>query len=244
MANIKIAPNADYVKELEKDYEHLSLRSVEFDIKKLNKDCQNIIVEMKNTMRANDMIGMSACQIGYFARIICLDFNGDIRTFINPIITKAEGFELSRETCHSLDNKTFIRPRNSKVDIMYQTPLGKTKSATLVGFAARLFQHHIDHLDGVLLSDIGLEIDSEFDNASDEIKEQIIDMYLDSLDIKKQQIEVDIQQDEEATKISDAIRFMESVKNGETVVETEEMTKEEYEALYGKQELSEDGCKN
>ena len=236
MAELKIAANEKYVKELETDYEKLSVRSVEFNLKKLNKDTQNIIIEMKNTMRANDIIGLSACQIGYYARIICLDFNGQIRTFINPIITNQEGFELSRETCHSLDNKTFIRPRNSKIDIMYQTPLGKTESATLVGYAAKLFQHHLDHLEGILLSDIGLEIGEDFDNATDEERAEIIDMYLDSLDIKKKEIDTSIENDEDAKKFSDAIKFLQSVENGETIIETEEITKEEYEELYGKQD--------
>lgn len=236
MAELKIAANPKYIKEIETDYEKLSVRSVEFNLKKLNKDTQNIIVEMKNTMRANNLLGLSACQIGYYARIICLDFNGQIRTFINPIITNVEGFELSRETCHSLDNKTFIRPRNSKIDIMYQTPLSKTESATLVGYAARLFQHHLDHLEGILLSDIGLEIDGEFDKATEEEREQIIDMYLDSLDIKKKEIDIEIETDEDAKKFSDAIKFLQSVENGETIIETEELTKEQYEELYGKVE--------
>lgn len=236
MANLKIVADEKYVRNIEKDIEKLSIRSIEFDIKKLNKDTQNIILEMKNTMRKNSLLGLSACQLGYYARVICLDFNGNIRTFINPIITNVEGFELSRESCCCLDDKVYIRPRHSKIDIMYQTPLGKTEAATLVGYAARLFQHHMDHLDGILLSDIGLEIDAEFDAATNEEREQIIDMYLDSLDIQKQQIETDIKEDEDASKIADAIKFMQSVNSGETVIETEELTKEEYEARYGKDE--------
>lgn len=234
MAELKIAVNSKYVKEIETDYEKLSLRSIEFNPKKVSKEAQGIIVEMKNTMRANDLLGLSAPQIGYYARIICLNFNGEIRTFINPIITKFEGFELSRETCHSIKNKTFIRPRNNKIDIMYQTPLGKTESATLVGFAARLFQHHIDHLEGILLSDIGLEIDEAFDNATQEEREQIIDIYLDSLDIKKKEISTEIENDKDAKEFSDAIKFLQSVENGETIIEAEEITKEEYERLCGK----------
>ena len=119
---------------------------------------------------------------------------------------------------------------------MYQTPLGKTESATLVGYAARLFQHHIDHLDGILLSDIGLEIDADFDAATQEEKEQIIDMYLDSLDVKKKEIDTEIETDKDAKKLSDGIKFLQSVENGETIIETEEITKEEYEKIYGKQE--------
>lgn len=226
--------NTQYVREIEKDYEKLSYRSTEFDIKKLSKDCKDMILEMKNTIRANDLLGLSACQIGYYARVICLNFNGSIRTFINPIITKCEGFELSRETCSCLEG-TYIRPRNSKIDIMYQTPLGKTESASLVGFAAKLFQHHLDHLDGILISDIGLLIDDEFDKASEEDKTAIIDMYLDSLDLKKNEIETAIENDPKAKEMSDAVKFFESVEKGETTIETTRITKEEYDILTKKQ---------
>lgn len=223
----------NHVVEIVKDYDKLSYRSVEFDLKKLSKDCKDMILEMKSTMRANDLLGLSACQIGYYARVICLNFNGDIRTFINPIITKNEGFELSRETCSSVEG-AYIRPRNSKIDIMYQTPMGKTSSATLVGYAAKLFQHHLDHLDGILISDIGLLVDEDFDNATEEERTQIIDMYLDSLDLRKTEIETAIENDPDAKRMADAAKFFESVEKGETTVETVQLTEEEYNKLTNK----------
>ena len=141
---------------------------------------------------------------------------------------------MSREECCSVEG-TYIRPRNSKIEIMYQTPLGKTSSATLVGYAAKLFQHHLDHLDGILISDIGLKIDQDFDDATEEERSQIIDMYLDSLDIKKNEIQTSIENDPESKKISDAIKFFESVDKGETQVETVEITEEEYNKLKHKE---------
>lgn len=232
----KIIKLDKYVKEIVTDYEALSERCNEFDITKKNGDAQQITLALKNTLRAHpDMVGLSANQIGYDKRIICLNFSGDIRTFINPIITKVDGFELSRETCHSIPDKTYIRTRYNKVDITYQTPLGKVESIELLGLAARIMQHHIDHLDGLLLSDIGLEIDEAFDMATDDERKEVIDMYLDSLDLKRKQIDADIQDDKDAQQLSDAIRFMESVRNGETVIESVPLTDEEIEALKAEQ---------
>ena len=234
----KIIKLDKYVKEIVTDYEALSERCNEFDITKKNGDAQQITLALKNTLRAHpDMVGLSANQIGYGKRIICLNFSGDIRTFINPIITKVDGFELSRETCHSIPGKTFIRTRYNKVDITYQTPLGKVESIELLGLAARIMQHHIDHLDGLLLSDIGLEIDEAFDNATDDERKEVIDMYLDSLDLKRKQIDEDIKDDKDAKELSDAIRFMESVRNGETVIESIPMTEEEIEALKAEESI-------
>ena len=42
----------------------------------------------------------------------------------------------------------------------------------------------MDHLDGLLLSDIGLEIDDAFESASQEEKDEVINWYLDTLDLK------------------------------------------------------------
>ena len=78
----KIIKLNKYVKEIVTDYEALSERCNEFDITKKSGDAQQITLALKNTLRAHpDMVGLSANQIGYDKRIICLNFNGDIRTY-------------------------------------------------------------------------------------------------------------------------------------------------------------------
>lgn len=221
-----------YVKEILTDYDLLSVRCSEFDLSKHNKDAQEVILTLKNTLRANSgLVALSANQVGYATRIICLNFNGDIRTFVNPIITKASGFELSREYCSSIPDKSFLVTRNSTIEITYQTPMGKIQSVELVGLAARIMQHHIQHLDGILLSDIGLEVDEEFDSASKEEQQEVINMYLDSLDMLKVDIQKSIDNDPETQKVLDAVKFMESVRAGETVIESIDLTDEEIEEL-------------
>lgn len=217
---ISIAANPKYVEDIVTDYEALSQRCVEFDLVKANADVQSITLKLKNTIRANEgMLGLSANQLGYNKRILCLNFDGNIRTFVNPIITNVSGLELSRERCHSLPEKEFIRTRHSKINVTYQTPLGKIESVEFVGVAAKVFQHHIDHLDGLLLSDVSLEIDELFDQATDEERQEVIDMYLDSLDLTAKQIEQEIENDPEAKQMAEAIKFMNSVESGETEIE-------------------------
>jgi peptide deformylase len=229
---MKIAPNEKYVKEVITDYDALSERCDEFDLVKNNKDVQEVVLTLKNTIRANDgMLGLSAPQVGFYNRILVLNFNNDLRTFINPIITQVDGFELTRETCHSIPGKTFIRTRNSRVWVTYQTPLGKIESVELNGVAARVMQHHIDHLDGLLLNDVSLEIDEEFDKATDAEREEVIKMYLDSLDLTASALQSSIEGDEEGKQIADAIKFMESVRKGETVIEKTPLTDKEFELL-------------
>ena len=126
-----------------------------------------------------------------------------------------KGLGLSRECCQSIPGKSFIRPRNTDVTIMYQRPLGQIETRQVAGLAAYVLQHEIDHLDGMLLSDVSLEVDEEFDNASDDEKNDIINMYLDSLDLQKKNIDEAIESDPESKKLSDGIKFMEGVARGE-----------------------------
>lgn len=224
--------NENHVKEIITDYDILSERCDEIDLTKKNKNIQQTVLQLKNTIKANPgMLGLSANQIGLYERVLVLNFNGNLRSFVNPIITRVDGFELSRESCHSIPGKTFIRMRNSRVWVTYQTPLGKIESVELNGVAAKMMQHHIDHLDGLLLSDVSLEIDEDFDNATEEEREEVLKMYLESLDLSSEQLTNEVNNDEEGKKLADALRFIESVNKGETIVESVPYTDEEFEEL-------------
>lgn len=198
----------------------LSDRSTEIDLRTHNKEAREIISELKKVMRKNNLVSLSAPAIGYKRRIFCIDFKDkEIKSFINPIIVNAKGIQLSREKCTSIPGKEYIRPRNSEIDVMFQNPLGKPMSRKLIGLAAIVFQHEIDHIDGLLLSDVGLEIDEDFDKASEKERQEVIEAYLDALDLKQKDLQVEIQEDEDLKQIDDAKRYMTSVFTGETKIE-------------------------
>ena len=222
------------------DIEKLSVRADEVDVRKENKEIRDITVALKNAIREQNLLSLSAPQIGFNKRIFVINFNGDLRTFINPMITNVKGFELSRETCTSIPDKTFIRPRHNDIQTIYQTPLGKIESKQFMGAAAKVFQHCIDHLDGLLLSDIGLEIDEMFDNATDEERAEVINMYLDSLDIKQKEVDKEIQEDQELKKIADGIDFMTKVQKGEVQIEQVPLSEAQIEELKKAQEEKEE----
>lgn len=205
---------------LENNEIELSERAVEIDLRTQNKEAREIISEIKKTMREKGLISLSAPAIGYSRRIFCIDFKDkEIKTFINPIIVNAKGIQLSREKCTSIPGKEYIRPRNSEIDVMFQNPLAKPISRKLIGLAAIVFQHEMDHIDGLLLSDVGLEIDEDFDNASEEERQEVVEAYLDSLDLMHKEINKEIEEDKELKQIDDARKFMTSVYKGETKLE-------------------------
>lgn len=202
------------VKSIITDENELGCRSDEIDIRKEGQEMQKIIGELKAVIREKNLKGLAAPCIGHFKRIFVLNFNGDLRSFVNPIISKVNGITLSKETCECIPEKTYLRIRNNDIDITYQTPLGKVETRRFVGLAAMMAQHEIDHLDGLLLSDVGLEIDEEFENASEEERQEVINAYLDCLDLKQKQLEAEIEKDDTLKKTQKAIEFMTDLQQG------------------------------
>lgn len=204
------------VREIITDEEILGLRSDEINVLKQGTLVREITKALKDTIRDKGLKSLSAPAIGYKYRIFCLNFlDSEIKTFINPMITNAEGVQLAREKCNCFPDREFIRPRNPKIKAIYQNPTGKVLTSEFVGLSAVVFQHELDHLDGVLLTDLALEIDDQWDKASDEEKQEVIGAYLDSIDIKQKELEKEIQEDPDLKRASDAIDFMTKVQTGE-----------------------------
>lgn len=198
-------------------------RSQEIDHEKNGKLIREITANIKRTMRKNNLISLSAPGIGYNKRIFCIDFSDkEIKSFINPVITNATGMQLVREQCSSIPGKEYVIPRNTVIDVIYETPTGQIKTKRLKDVVAFVFQHEIDHLNNVTLDIIGLEVDEDFDSATQEEREEIIDMYLDSLDLRQKYLEETINSDEELKLVSDRLKFIEALARGDIEFEKQD----------------------
>jgi len=177
-------------------------------------------------MREKKLVYLTAPQIGENVRVFCIRFGeDDYRSFINPIIETQTGFQLAREFCYSIPDKEFIRPRFNTIRFIYQTPMGKCECKEVKGMTAFMVQHCIDHLDGLVLSDIGLEIDEMFDNATDDERAEVIKLYMDTLEIKQKELDKQIEDDPDLKQMSDGIKFMNAVREGKVEFEKEEPKK-------------------
>lgn len=198
----------------------LGERCLEIDAKNQASELREIVKAIKDTMRAKGLNSLSAPAIGFKRRIFCIDFKDlEIKTYINPIITRADGLELTLETCSSIPGKRFMRPRNVDIDIMYQSPTGKPEGRQLIGMAAKIFQHEMDHIDGLLLSDVGVEVPDDYETWSDEQKQEFASDYLDSLDLLSKELQKEIDEDPELKEIEKATEFMTKVYKGEVQIE-------------------------
>ncbi len=130
----------------------------DFDTKETKETIQNLI----DTMRASNLIGMAAPQIGINTRIFVTELKSTIfrkasednslRIFINPRITwlsKAE--HIMYEWCGSVAYTKLFAPvkRPSKIEIEAYDAQGKKFKIKTDGLLARVIQHEYDHLDGI-----------------------------------------------------------------------------------------------
>jgi len=124
--------------------------------------------EMFEIMHEANGVGLAAPQIAQSIRVFVAEFEDRKVAMVNPEIVKAEGETLGREGCLSIpgyygDN---IR-RAEKVVVKGQDARGKIIKVNAEGWFARVLQHEIDHLDGVLFLD-RLDRPEDLHEATDE----------------------------------------------------------------------------
>lgn len=138
----------------------LRKKSVDFDLKKLAKpEIKELLVNMEETMKKKDGAGLAAPQIGLNIRVIVINNEKKTLFLINPKITrKSWARAIEDEGCLSvIDDKGEIIygrvARHKKIDCSYFDEQGKKKNLEAKDILARVIQHEIDHLDGILFID-------------------------------------------------------------------------------------------
>lgn len=210
----------DFIKPIITDPSLLNEWCYEIDPIKDGKECQEIIKCLKATMRENDLVYLTAPQIGYQKRVMCVKFGKeDYRTMINPMTENVSKIQFTREKCSSIPDKEYVLPRFTTTTIIYTTPLGKIETRKILGKSAFVIQHCVEHLNGTLISDYGLEIDELWDKASEDEQAEVLKAYAEALDIREKKLKAEIEADKELKDINDAAQFLKSVQTGETTLE-------------------------
>ncbi|UFX83075.1 peptide deformylase [Candidatus Absconditicoccus praedator] len=143
------------------------LREKSVSIKEIDADILSFADVLKDMMYKYDGMGLAAPQIGVNKRIIIVTFwdesFGDLRFIDEKIMINPEIKKFSSETyldvegCLSLPGVEKQVERSFRVQVEYKNLNGKTKKEKLSGINARIVQHEIDHLDGILFLDKALD---------------------------------------------------------------------------------------
>lgn len=136
----------------------------------LSEEIQSIIDHMLDITTGNQvdmgngvMVGLAAPQIGIMKRIIIVDSGvdvdrknlGNLVSYINPqIVWYSDEVLLGTEGCYSVDEHLDGKvPRSESIRITAYDREGNFIDRTFSGFIARIFQHEVDHLDGIRFPD-------------------------------------------------------------------------------------------
>jgi peptide deformylase len=115
---------------------------------------QRLILEMAKTMEAEKGVGLAAPQVGSDLRICTIQADDDVYVLINPKIkSSSRKKDIFEEGCLSFPGKFFPVERAIKVKVQARDAEGRKMKIKADGLFARVLQHEIDHLDGILVID-------------------------------------------------------------------------------------------
>lgn len=133
---------------------HPVLRQKAAPVKKINSAVLRLLDDMRETMLESSGVGLAANQVGVPKRIIiALDDDETVYELINPVCETATGAELGIEGCLSVPGTFGEVERSGELVVTALDREGKPFRLSAEGLLARILQHEMDHLNGVLFTD-------------------------------------------------------------------------------------------
>jgi len=130
-------------------------------------ELQQLIDDMVETMREAPGVGLAAPQVNVPLRVVVVEFGDEedetvpprLYTFVNPQITRfSEEIKTGTEGCLSIPGLVGDVDRPIEVTIKGLNRFGKPAKLKASGWLARIFQHEVDHLDGILFTDRATQV--------------------------------------------------------------------------------------
>jgi peptide deformylase len=130
------------------------LRTKTKPVKQITKEILKLIKDMEQTTVAADGLGLAAPQVDRTERVCIVKMHGKLTPLINPeIIHRSKEQESAEEGCLSLPNVWIQVPRAVEIVVKYLNPKGEEQERKLEHLDARVVQHEVDHLEGILIVD-------------------------------------------------------------------------------------------
>jgi peptide deformylase len=137
-----------------------------------DKKFQTLVDDMIETMRAAPGVGFAAPQVGVSERLIVVEYYEDeeaeqaedeakkkVWVMVNPEIAKvSEEKVMGVEGCLSVPNLVGEVERHAAIQVKGQNRRGQPMRVKAQGWLARIFQHEIDHLNGIVFTDLATRV--------------------------------------------------------------------------------------
>jgi len=137
-----------------KKFNERVLRQKAKPVESVNEEIKKLVADMAETMTKNNGIGLSANQVGVLKRVIVISFGQDDRgvlSLINPkIIKKNKKTDVLEEGCLSFPEIYLEIKRPTEIEVEAVNLDGQSVKFNGKGLLARVIQHEVDHLNGIL----------------------------------------------------------------------------------------------
>ena len=146
---------------------HPTLRRKARKVTDFGPELQTLIDDMVETMRIAPGVGLAAPQVDVSQRVIVVEFGDEededaplkLYTLVNPEIFKpSKELVTGTEGCLSIPGLVGDVERSESVLVKGQNRQGQAVKIKAKGWLARIFQHEIDHLNGILYIDLATNI--------------------------------------------------------------------------------------
>ena len=121
-------------------------------VTQFDKKLEQLVMDMEDTRKHYKGVGLAAPQIGILEQICIAEFRNKRIVLINPEITEETGAEADQEGCLSIPGVTVTLNRATRITVKAQDIKGNAFTIKEKNYFARIIQHEIDHLNGILIT--------------------------------------------------------------------------------------------
>jgi len=118
-----------------------------------NRLCR-LLDDMRDTLLDSGGVGLAAPQVGILRRVVLVDNGEEILELINPVLLETSGEQTGPEGCLSVEGKYGLVKRPYYAKVRAQDRNGNWFEAEGEELTARCFCHELDHLDGILYTQV------------------------------------------------------------------------------------------
>ena len=122
---------------------------VDFDAK-LHK----LLDDMHETLEESGGVGLAAPQVGILRRVVLVDNGEEVLELVNPTLVETDGEQVGAEGCLSVPGKYGLVKRPYYAKVRAQDRFGNWYEADGEELTARCFCHELDHLDGIIYTEV------------------------------------------------------------------------------------------
>ncbi len=123
-------------------------------VEKFDGRLHRLLDDMKETLIDANGVGLAAPQVGILRRVVLVDTGDEVLELINPSLLETSGEQVGAEGCLSVPGKYGLVKRPNYAKVRAQDRNGNWFEAEGEELIARCFCHELDHLDGILYTEV------------------------------------------------------------------------------------------